>query len=193
MITIGTTIRLPQTPEPMIVAKVITHDEDGRVTATIDQRPASDYAPEPSPWVPPPHAGPADRPSPPTDRCHCRPMEDGSGRPRSHRRACPDHTVEDEAWVATHWYDASIGKAPSYAEALARLRREASAASASAKAAEAPRTVSIPAGTLKSGGIMRIRGSVTVPSDWVTITLPAKYVPDPLPRPAEEYCDRPWR
>lgn len=61
MITIGSTVRLPQAGQAMTVARVIVRDEDGQITATVDLRPCVDFAPATSPWEPPPHASPAER------------------------------------------------------------------------------------------------------------------------------------
>lgn len=61
LVTVGSTVRLPPAGMPMTVARVITHDEDGRITATLDLRPCADFAPAPSPWraepTPEPTAG----------------------------------------------------------------------------------------------------------------------------------------
>lgn len=66
---------------------------------------------------------------------------DDAGRPRSHARSCPDYTLEDEAFCRT-WYARDTGRAPTYAEALAELRPEGSAAPT--KAAEAPAGYAVP-------------------------------------------------
>lgn len=61
LVTVGSTVRLPPAGQPMTVARAIIHDEDGRITATLDLRPCADFAPAPSPWraepTPEPTAG----------------------------------------------------------------------------------------------------------------------------------------
>lgn len=128
LITIGTAVRLPQTPEPMTIARVIIHDDDGRVTATLDLRPTSDFTPAPSPW----RAEPAERPSPPRGPdCSC--VGERHGLPVAHHGLCWLYSVEDEAWCRSKWVDAKTGRAPSYAEALATLRRGSSASAISSE------------------------------------------------------------